>query len=69
MLKDLRKSKKLSQKKVAKAIGINKDTLRNIESGKSSLNAECIPILSKLYETSENDILKIYLSDRSDLNE
>lgn len=60
---------KLTQEEVARELNIHRDTVRNIENGTSSLNAEYIPILAKLYETTESEILKIYLKERGELHE
>ena len=59
MLKDLRKNKRFTQTFIADKLNISRDRLNRIETGQVDLPARFIPILSKLYNVSELEIIKI----------
>lgn len=64
MLKELRKNKGISMSFVAKKLGINRDTLRKLETGETMLRADWIPILSEIYGIKNEYILKGYLKEK-----
>lgn len=58
MLKTLRTRKGITLSFVAEKLNISRDRLRRIETGKSSLPAEFVPILSDLYGVDAKEILE-----------
>lgn len=66
MLLDLRKKKRFTQTFIAKKLGISRDRLARIESGKVDLPARFIPILAEIYEVDETEIINICMEGYND---
>lgn len=64
-IKKIRKSIKLTQKKVSEMSGINEDTLRRIENGLVIPKYETLELLSNIYKL---DLIKILLDYKSDVS-
>lgn len=56
-LKELRTKNKLSQEALARETGLSRDTICNLETGRSRPNMEDIIILSEFFETTPNFLL------------
>ena len=63
-LTTLRKSNKLSARKVYTKLKIDKTTFKNLEEGKTSMKAEWLPVMASMYGISKETLLEIYLSER-----
>lgn len=66
MLLDLRKKKRFTQTFIAEKLGISRDRLARIESGKVDLPARFIPILAETYEVDEREIINICMEGYND---
>ena len=69
MLKELRISKGISASFVAKKLGISRDTVRNMETGRTSPKLDWIPTLSFLYGISIEELINGYLKEKKEKEE
>ena len=63
-IKAARDSLQLSQKEVAKAIGVDVPMYSRIERGQRPAKREAIPALSKLLGLDESELLKLWLAEK-----
>ena len=56
-IRDMREDHDLTQKKVAKYLGIGQRTYSNYERGSANIPAYCVKLLSKLYYVSADYLL------------
>ena len=63
-IKAARDSLQLSQKEVAKAIGVDVPMYSRIERGQRPAKREAIPALSKLLGLDETELLKLWLAEK-----
>lgn len=63
-IKAARDSLQLSQKEVAKAIGVDVSMYSRIERGQRPAKREAIPALSKLLGLDESELLKLWLAEK-----
>lgn len=63
-IKAARDSLQLSQKEVAKAIGVDVPMYSRIERGQRPAKREAIPALSKLLGFDESELLKLWLAEK-----
>ena len=64
MLRTLRESKGISISFVAEALGINRDTVKRLESGITEMRVDWLPKLSYLYGITKEELMKEYLNER-----
>lgn len=64
LLKSLREGKKLPQREVASALGIDTTTYCKIEKGKYPANKEQVEKLAELFHTDRNGLVKVWLADK-----
>ena len=62
-IRALREKQNLPLRKVAAALDIDPSTLSKIERGERSANKEMLPLLSNLFNESEEDLGLILMSD------
>jgi transcriptional regulator with XRE-family HTH domain len=63
-IRALREKQNLPLRKVAAALDIDPSTLSKIERGERSANKEMLPLLSNLFNESEEDLGLILMSDK-----
>ncbi len=64
MLRTLRESKGISISFVAETLGINRDTVKRLESGITEMRVDWLPKLSYLYGITKEELMKEYLNER-----
>lgn len=64
LLKSLREGKKLPQREVASALGIDTTTYCKIEKVKYPANKEQVEKLAELFHTDRNGLVKVWLADK-----
>ena len=63
-IKDIRKSKHISARKVYMKLGIDKSTFKNMEECKASMRVEWLPIIANMYGITKEELLEEYLNER-----
>ncbi len=59
MLRTLRESKGISISFVAETLGINRDTVKRLESGITEMRVDWLPKLSYLYGITKEELMKV----------
>jgi transcriptional regulator with XRE-family HTH domain len=63
-IKNIRKSKHISARKVYMKLNIDKSTFKNMEECKSSMRVEWLPIMANMYGITKEELLEEYLNER-----
>lgn len=66
-LKDIRIEKHMTAKEVYNELRIDKNTFSKLESGKTELRVDWIPVLSKKYGKTNEEIMHKYLNERREI--
>ena len=64
LLKSLREEKRIPQREVASALGIDTTTYCKIEKGKYPANKEQVEKLAELLHAERNELVKVWLADK-----
>lgn len=63
-IRDIRKNKHISARKVYTKLNIDKSTFKNMEECKSSMKVEWLPIIASMYGVTKEELLEEYLNER-----
>ena len=63
-IRDIRKSKNISARKVYMKLSIDKSTFKNMEECKASMRVEWLPIIANMYGITKEELLEEYLNER-----
>lgn len=64
-LKAARVNSNLTQEQAGKALGVSKDTIKSIESGKREIRVTELDVLCDLYQCTRDDVFLPYNSTKS----
>ena len=63
-IRDIRKNRNISARKVYTKLNIDKSTFKNMEECKASMRVEWLPIMASMYNITKEELLEEYLNER-----